>query len=100
MKDWKREARYLYLVKKLNIGQVAKEVQKSRKSISTYLNTLNCIRAEKERRKKANAEKRLEYKREWDRANRNSIQMNVTGDTLRREHELAVMELSRERYYG
>lgn len=100
METWKEEARRLYLIEKLKIGEVAEKVNRSRKSVSTYLNTLCCIQEAKEQRKKANAKKRVEYKREWDRANRNSIQMNVTGDTLKREHELAVMELSRERYYG
>ena len=98
--NWKAEARRRYLIDKLNIGQTAELIGVSRKSVSQYLSTLHCFEMEKERRKQANAIQRKEYQRDWDRKNRNTINMNVTGDTLRREHELAVMELSRERYYG
>lgn len=100
MTDWKAEVRRHYFLNQLNINQVAELVGKSRKSVSAYLSTLNCFKMEKERRKNDNAVKRKDYKREWDRKNRVTINYNVTGDTLRREHEQAVMELSRERYYG
>lgn len=100
MSDWKADARRHYFLNKLNINQVAELVGKSRKSVSQYLLTLNCFEMEKQRRKDANAAKRKDYQREWDRKHRVTINYNVTGDTLRREHEQAVMELSRERYYG
>lgn len=100
MTDWKAEARRHYFIHQLNINQVAELVGKSRKSVSTYLASLNCFQMEKERRKSSNAAKRKDYKREWDRKHWVTINYNVTGDTLRREHEQAVMELSRERYYG
>lgn len=100
MTDWRAETRRHYFLNQLNINQVAELVGKSRKTVSKYLATLNCFEMEKERRKNANAERRKDYKRDWDRKNRNTINMRPSGDTLRREHELAVQELSRERYYG
>lgn len=100
MNDWKAEVRRHYFINQLNIIQAAELVGKSRKSVSKYLASLNCFEMEKERRKSSNAVRRKDYKREWDRKHRVTINYKVTGDTLRREHEQAVMELSRERYYG
>lgn len=100
MNDWKQESRRLYFIEQKSINEVSEAVQKSRKSVSGYLKTLHCFKMEKERRKASNAKKRKDYQREWDRKNRNSNYMTITGDTLRREHELAIIELSRERYYG
>lgn len=53
---------------------------------------------ERERRKQEHAALRPHYQREWDRRNRSFLAGAVTGETLRREHDLAAMELSRERY--
>lgn len=101
MNDWKQEARRQFFIEHKSINEVAEVVGKSRKSVSGYLKTLHCFNLEKERRKESNAKKRKDYQREWDRKNRSgNYMMTVTGETLRREHELAVIELSRERYYG
>lgn len=74
-------------------------VEKSRQSVSAYLKTLPGYREEKERRKAANAAKRRAYKTEKQKKYRASGMMAVTGETLRREHDLAALELSREIYH-
>ena len=52
---------------------------------------------EKERRKTASQMRRRAYKREKNREYREAYSMRVTPDTMRREHEIAVMLLSHER---
>lgn len=73
----------------------------SRKSISAYLKGLPDYGKIKEGRRKETARKRRQYKTEKQRGYRlrdSSIDA-VTPETMRREHELAVMELSREKYH-
>lgn len=98
MENWKeRAARYFF--DGLAVNDVAVLVEKSRQSVSAYLKSLPGYREEKARRKKANAGKRREYKTEKQRKYRASGMMAVTGETLRREHDLAALELSREIYH-
>lgn len=100
METWKERAKALFLVDKLNISQIAEIISVSRKSVGAYLATIPECQEEKTRRKTFNKTKRREYQREWDRNHRrNTISGNITAETLRREHELAVMELSREKYH-
>ncbi len=100
MPDWKMRAKALFLIDKLNILQISEIVGKSRKSVGEYLSSIPECQEEKIKRKTFNKEKRREYQREWDRKHRrNTISGKVTAETLRREHELAVMELSREKYH-
>ena len=53
---------------------------------------------EKEQRKKANRQKRKEYQKQWDRQNRADRYTNISGESIRREHDIAAMILSAERY--
>ncbi len=73
----------------------------SRKSISAYLRGLPDYDKIKEERKKTADRRRRQYKTDKQRSYRlkDSTIYTVTPETLRREHELAVMELSRERYH-
>lgn len=73
----------------------------SRKSISVYLKGLPDYEKIREGRKKEAVQKRRQYKTERQRGYRlrdNSIYA-VTQETMRREHELAALELSREKYH-
>lgn len=100
MNDWQMRAKALFFVDKLNIVQIADIIGVSRKTVSKYLSSLEGFEKEKQQRKLFNKDKRKDYKREWDRSHRrNTISSTVSGDTLRREHELAVIELSREKYH-
>lgn len=81
-----------------SIVDIEDEIGVSRKSISAHLRSRPAYDLERNRRKAANAESRTEYKREWDRKNRPFSPGPVTQDTIRREHEMAVAILSREKY--
>ena len=71
----------------------------SRKSISTYLQEVPGYSEERQRRKEENGKNRKEYQREWDRKNRSgSRYTSISSDTMRREHDLAALILSRERH--
>ncbi len=96
--DWKvLAARYYF--DGLSIEDVAVLVDKSRQSVSAHLKKLPGYREERERRKAANAKKRREYKTAKQRTYRATGMMAVTAETMRREHDLAALELSREIYH-
>lgn len=102
MKDWKDMAKELYFAKGMKITDISKELSMSRKSISTFLHSLNAFEAEKEKRKKESKAKRKEYQRQWDRDNRGKNENpfgEVNAESIRREHDIAAMILSRERFY-
>jgi len=97
-KEWKKEATKLYFVDKKNIQDISKEIGVSRKSVSKYLRTNAGYEKEKEKRKLQNKAKRKRYKQEWDKANRADRYSKVTSASMRREHEMAVSILSRDRW--
>lgn len=99
MKDWKEETKELYFDKKLKINEIAVRTGKSRQSISGYLKTLAAYQEEKEFRKNENQIKRKVYKREKNREYREAYRNRVTADTMKREHDIAVMLLSHEKYH-
>lgn len=75
----------------------------SRKTISAYIKRLPEYEQLRAARQKERSVQRREYKTEKQRQYRRQASPGiyaVTGETIRREHELAVMELSRERYHG
>lgn len=103
MQGWKEEAHEMFFQGNMTINQIAKELKVSRQSISAYLKTVPAFPKEKEARKLANGIKRKEYKRGKNqeyRANRKSSGLTggITAETIRREHDLAALELSREKY--
>lgn len=95
---WREKARSLFFDGKKTIVEIEKELQVSRRSLSGFLQGCPGYQKERERRKQEHAALRPHYQREWDRRNRSFLAGAVTGETLRREHDLAAMELSRERY--
>lgn len=95
---WQERAEALFFLEKKSIVEIEKELQVSRKSIGAHLKNCPGYQRERERRKMENAVKRVEYKRNWDRRNRSFSAGPVTEETIRREHDVAAMILSREKY--
>ena len=99
MQDWKERAKALFLVEKVNISQIADVVGVTRQTVSKYIKSLPEYEDEATRRKQQSRIDRAVYKNIWQKNKRNTISHGVTGDTLKREHEQAVIELSREKYH-
>lgn len=98
--NWREKAAQYYR-DGLKISDIALLLDVSRQSVSAFLKSVPGCQEEKYRRKKENAGKRRAYKTEKQRIYREktAVPMQVTAETMRREHELAVLELSRERYH-
>lgn len=95
---WEECAEKCYFESHMSIQSIAAYINVSRQSISAYLKKLPDYQKEKESRKAANAEKRKEYKRMKNREYRAAMGA-VTQETMRREHDVAALILSREKYY-
>lgn len=97
--NWKDKAASYYR-DGLKISEIVILLDVSRQSISRYLKTLPDLEKIRKQRKEEKARNRRIYKTEKQRKYRaaDCIQ-TVTPESMRREHELAVMELSRERYH-
>lgn len=98
--NWKEKASKYYN-DGLKISDIALLLEVSRQSISAFLKSQPGFQQEKERRKAENARKRRIYKTDRQRIYRaeQGINMQVSAETMKREHELAALELSRERYH-
>lgn len=99
MKTWQELAKEYYFESHLSINEISVLTDVSRQSISGYLKTLPGFQNEKEERKLNNRDKRKEYKKEKNREYRSAAQSPVTAETIRREHDLAALELSHEIYH-
>ena len=100
--EWKKKAAEYYR-DGLSFTDIEVLLEVSRKSISSYIRSLPEYGQIQAARKKASVAKRRVYKTEKQRQYRQQGSPGiyaVTGETLKREHELAVLELSRERYHG
>lgn len=95
---WQERAKALFFMEKKSIRQISIMLFKSEKSIYDYLKRLPEYKQEKEKRKKANKQKRKEYQKQWDRENRADRYTSISGESLKREHDVAAMILSAERY--
>lgn len=96
MGSWKEEASRLYFVEHMKISLIADKLQKTRKTISEYLQSQPGFKEEKDLRKAENAEKRPEYKRSWERKNRYE-NSELDNALLKRQHNIDVSVLSHER---
>lgn len=97
--SWKEKAASYYR-DGLKITDIAVLLEVSRQSVSAYIKTLPDLEEIKEKRRMASAKSRRNYKTAKQRTYRKvEGMMAVTGETLRREHDLAAMELSREIYH-
>ncbi len=99
MSDWKSAAKRLFFEDKKTINEIAEETGISRQSVSGYLKKLPGYQEERDTRKAENAVKRKEYKKEKNRQYREDNKSLVTPETVRREHDIAVMILSHEKYH-
>ncbi len=95
---WQEQAKALFFMEKKSIREISIMLLKSEKSIYRYLKKLPEYKQEKEKRKKANRQKRKAYQKQWDRQNRVERYTNINGESLKREHDLAAIILSREKY--
>lgn len=96
---WRTAAEKLFFEQKKSINEVSKETGVSRQSVSGYLKMLPGYQEERKKRKADNAVKRKEYKREKNRQYREDYRNKVTSETIKREHDMAVMILSHEKYH-
>ncbi len=95
---WQEQAKALFFMEKKSIREISIMLLKSEKSIYRYLKKLPEYKQEREKRKKANRQKRKAYQKQWDRKNRAERYTNISGESLKREHDLAAIILSREKY--
>ena len=95
---WQERARALFFMEKKSIREISKMLFKSEKTIQNYFKKLPEYKQEKEKRKKANSQKRKAYQKQWDRKNRAERYTNISGESIRREHDVAAMILSAERH--
>ena len=97
--DWKGQAQRLFFEEGKSIVDIAAQLGISRKSISAHLCALPGYARERQRRKEENRKRRREYQKNWDREKRSAGRYTaVNGDTMRREHDLAAIILSKEKY--
>ena len=97
MENWRKKAEEMFFNNGLEINDIAVLLDKSRRSIQGYLSTCTAYEHEKEKRSTARKKRRKEYKRQWDRDNRSKSD-TVTAESMRREHDVAAMILSHEKY--
>jgi len=96
MSNWKMEAERLFFIEHRTISDIEGEVGKTRKTISVYLQTLSGFEAEKERRKLDNRQRRVEYKKVWQKAYQ-EVRREEAAAMLRRQHNIDAAVLSYER---
>lgn len=99
MKTWKDLAWSYYFESHMSINDITLVTGVSRQSISAYLKSCENFVAEKQNRKNKNYEKRKIYKRQKNREYQSAARMPVTAQSMKREHDLAALELSREMYH-
>lgn len=95
--EWRKAAREKFFSDHKSIEDIAKETQITRQSISAYLKKLPGYQQEWERRKAKNMVARKDYKRQKNREYR--AMGAITAETIRREHDVAALILSREKYH-
>lgn len=92
--DWKTEVLKLYK-DGCKVTDIAKQLGKSRKTVSEYINGHPELAVMNAARKEESAEKRKKYKRDWKRKS-----SAVDAALLKRQHNIDVMVLSREQYFN
>lgn len=94
---WKERAEEMYFLSGMRVGEIAAYLELSRQTVSGYIRSLPAYEAERKRRRESGAIQRAAYKRSKNQEYRERDR--VTGETLRREHDMAALILSREKYY-
>lgn len=95
---WRDQVREYFFHSHLSVEETAILTGVSRKSISGYLRGLPEYEEERKHRKAVNKAKRQEYKNRKNREYRAEAG-TVTQETMRQEHDMAALILSREKYY-
>lgn len=95
MENWNEKALNLYSEGK-KINEIAEELKLSRKTISKYINSLPCsaLAQVKSQRKEISLKRRKKQKKAY----RDSTS-DVQKAQLKRQHEIDVLVLSRERFF-
>lgn len=84
----------------LKISEISLLLDVSRQSISKFLKTLPDQEQIRQQRKAESLKNRRKYKTKKQKMYRAAASiLAVTPESMRREHELAAIELSRERYH-
>jgi IS30 family transposase len=96
---WKQQAEALFFTDHAGITEIAKTVNKARETVSRHLVKCEAYDQEMTLRRARREKQRKDYQRQWDRDNRSGRYSAVNGESMKREHEIAVMVLSRERIY-
>lgn len=97
IKDWKESTRHLFFGEHKSIREIVPMVGRTRQSVSAYLRSLPEYEAERDRRRTCSLQSRKEYKRQKNRLYRAAD--CVTRETMQREHDIAALILSREKYH-
>ena len=98
-RERRANSRKLFFDEKKSINEIVEEIGVSRQSVSGYLKTVPGYQQERVDRKALNAVKRKEYKKDKNRQYREDYRSRVTSETIKREHDKAVMILSHEKYH-
>ncbi len=96
MSNWKMEAERLFFIEHQTISDIGATVGKTRKTVSLHLQTLSDFASEKERRKLDNRQKRVEYKKVWQKAYQ-EVRREEAAAMLKRQHNMDAAVLSYER---
>lgn len=96
---WQQTARELFFDSGCSVVQIAAYTGVSRQSIAAHLKGCAGYDAERARRSAASTAARKEYKKAKNREYR-AAGMEITAETMRREHDTAALILSRERYHN
>ena len=94
---WRAAASEAFFDRHKSIEEITRETGVTRQSISAYLKKLPDYQEERERREAGNAAARKDYKRQKNREYR--AMGAITAETIRREHDVAALVLSREKYH-
>lgn len=94
--SWKERAREMYFESGMRVGDIAVYLDVSRQAVSGYITSLPEYESERDRRRQAGSVQRKEYKRRKNKEYRH--QDSITSETLRKEHDMAALILSREKY--
>jgi len=94
MKLWQQQAYALFFIDGQRISVIAAAIGKSRETVSRFITSCPEYTGEMQARRDIASARRKEYQKDWDRLNRPPC-----AESMRREHDIAVKILSRERFF-
>jgi len=96
VKQWRVQAKSLFLVDHAYVSEIARTLGLARETVTRFLTQLPEYPAELAYRKQRSRERRLRYKENWNKTKYAAA--TATKETIRREHDLAAIILSKERH--